>query len=255
MAASDMTSIEMLIGLIMMAVIGPAVGNYATSFVHRLPLGQSPFEKHPYCGRCGTMLQPKDLFPIWSYVWLRGRCRYCEVRIPPVHTWVEVACWVIFSVHFLLFGISETFLLLTALMVCVVTLAALNHQQSRQFFGVWACCFALAALYRVLQDGSIYPMLQSAVIALVLGVVVWKLWQRLSGYRSTSTPESTHYRLPDGLLWLALAGVLMPLEGVLIAVKLGIILGLMMWNLTLAAPIALWLGVLVMIYSHSIISL
>src|SRR3712207_8803460 len=30
---------------------------------------------------CGHALATKDLIPVFSYVWLRGKCRYCGVRI------------------------------------------------------------------------------------------------------------------------------------------------------------------------------
>jgi leader peptidase (prepilin peptidase) / N-methyltransferase len=65
-----------IIGIIWMLVLGPAVGNYACSVVYRLPRGKTPFERHPYCGHCNADLKPIDLFPIWSWLSTKGKCRF-----------------------------------------------------------------------------------------------------------------------------------------------------------------------------------
>ncbi|MFZ8393333.1 prepilin peptidase, partial [Staphylococcus aureus] len=75
-----------------MLVLGPAVGNYACSVVFRLPRGQTPFERHPFCGHCNADLKPVDLFPILSWLSTRGRCRYCGGEIPALYTVVELIC-------------------------------------------------------------------------------------------------------------------------------------------------------------------
>src|SRR5688572_30305026 len=108
--------------IILFFLIGPAVGNFATSVVYRLPRAQTPFEKHPYCGGCGTMLSPKDLFPLLSYFLLRGKCRYCGMKIRFSYTAIELACGALFALNFLLFGISEDFILISTLSVFLTIL-------------------------------------------------------------------------------------------------------------------------------------
>lgn len=238
-----MTS-ETLIGLIMMLIIGPAIGNYATSVVYRLPRGQTPFEKHPYCGSCNTLLAPKDLFPIWSYVFLRGKCRYCGVHIPPVHTVVEVASGLLFVVNFLVLGFGEPFLLLTALGVFWIMLAALEHQQGKLYPLLLSFCFFLAALPRLMADGSIYPTIQSGFILFVAAVVLW----RIASFRNRKTfnPEATGYRVPPFAILAALAGVCLPLPEAATALAIAGVLYaaqrlLFKWNLTSAAiGVAVW---------------
>ncbi len=34
------------------------------------------------CDSCQRRISPRDLIPVFSYIWLRGRCRYCHARIP-----------------------------------------------------------------------------------------------------------------------------------------------------------------------------
>lgn len=184
-------------GLIMMLVIGPALGNYATSVVYRLPKGETPFEKNPYCGDCGTMLQPKDLTPLWSYIFSRGRCNYCGVRIRPMYFLIELACLVFCVTHFLLFGITEPFLLVTAIAIFWLILAAIEWHEGFVATQVVVYSSALLAIWRVMADVSIYPMVQSTVVALVGAMVVWKLFHK-------ANPKLPHYVWAAALLGVAL---------------------------------------------------
>ncbi|MGQ9533339.1 MAG: prepilin peptidase, partial [Desulfotomaculales bacterium] len=57
----------------------------------RLPRGESLVTPRSRCVACGHPLGPLDLVPVLSYLWLRGRCRYCGSRIPPRYLFVELA--------------------------------------------------------------------------------------------------------------------------------------------------------------------
>lgn len=236
---------ETLIGLIWMVVLGPAVGNYATSVIYRLPFGQTPFEKNPYCGDCGSMLQPKDLFPILSWLSTLGKCRYCGVLIRPSYTVVEVVCGIIFVVNYLCFGISEQFLLITSLAVFLVILAALAYHEKKLFLLIWTYVVALGAVLRVLQDGSIYPLVYSAFAMLFVSVVIWRAAVWFKRADAKNAPE---------FCWLAvMVGVCIPLESLWCVSALGLVLYTLQRMATthvttvMAASVALYVG-LVWVY-------
>lgn len=191
---------EVLMGIIMMVVIGPALGNYATSVVYRLPKGETPFEKNPYCGDCGTMLQPKDLFPLWSFIFSRGRCNYCGVRIRPMYFFIEVMGLIFCLSHFLLFGIGEAFLILTAICFFWLILAAIEWHNTYVATSAVVWTAALIAVWRVLGDVSLFPMIKSAVVMLVASMVFWKLF-----HKSRET-------LPDYCWALLLLGLATPMQ-------------------------------------------
>src|SRR6185369_3402365 len=51
------------------------------------------------CSNCGHELAAKDLVPVFSWLWLRGKCRYCGARIPdsPI---VELATGLLFALSY-----------------------------------------------------------------------------------------------------------------------------------------------------------
>ncbi|MFZ4542394.1 MAG: prepilin peptidase, partial [Rickettsiales bacterium] len=164
--------------------------------------GKTPFERHPYCGHCNADLKPIDLFPIWSWVSTRGKCRYCKGLIPSVYTVIEVVCGLVFVGYFLKFGISEQFLLYTAYAVFTVILAAIHWQQGWIAATIYSYAFVCVAMVRVLSEHTIYGVIQSAFLMLVIMLVML----RLSKSRAMSPFEK------PWIWWFVLMGALVPLQ-------------------------------------------
>ena len=53
------------------------------------------------CTDCGHQLAPKDLIPVLSWLFLRGRCRYCKKPISPQYPVVELVLAVVFVASYL----------------------------------------------------------------------------------------------------------------------------------------------------------
>jgi hypothetical protein len=62
--------------------LGLAVGSFSTVLCHRLALRQSIVWPRSHCPHCRHSLSLLDLVPVLSFIWLRGRCRYCVTAIP-----------------------------------------------------------------------------------------------------------------------------------------------------------------------------
>ncbi len=58
------------------------MGSFLNVCIDRLPQGQSIINPPSHCSACNHKLGILDLVPLFSYLWLRGRCRYCQAPIP-----------------------------------------------------------------------------------------------------------------------------------------------------------------------------
>jgi leader peptidase (prepilin peptidase)/N-methyltransferase len=65
------------------AVGGLAFGSFMGVVVHRVPLKESIVAPRSRCPNCGHQLSAADNIPVFSWLILRGRCRYCHVPISP----------------------------------------------------------------------------------------------------------------------------------------------------------------------------
>lgn len=94
---------------VIFTLLGIAIGSFLNVCIDRLPAHQSLVSPPSRCDGCGRRLRLLDLIPIVSYLWLRGRCRYCRAPIPRRVLLVEVLGGAVFFLAFWRFGISPQF--------------------------------------------------------------------------------------------------------------------------------------------------
>lgn len=72
-------------------MIGAAIGSFLNVVIYRLPRGIS-LSNPPksFCPNCKHSLGVPDLFPLFSYLFSRGKCRYCGQPVASRYFWVEL---------------------------------------------------------------------------------------------------------------------------------------------------------------------
>lgn len=78
------------IGIAFAALIGLVLGSFIATLVLRWPQGRSVLGRSQ-CDACDRPLGVRDLVPLLSALWSRGRCRRCGARIDRFHSRVEFA--------------------------------------------------------------------------------------------------------------------------------------------------------------------
>ena len=83
--------------MVLFGLVGTVIGSFLNVCIDRLPIGQSLLRPASHCPACQHRLALKDLIPVFSYLWLRGRCRYCRAPIPQRVLWVELGTGLMFA--------------------------------------------------------------------------------------------------------------------------------------------------------------
>ena len=81
---------------ILIFIIGTLVGSFLTLATYRIPLNQDITHKRSYCPNCNHRLKFWDLIPVFSYIFLGAKCRYCKKKISPRYFLIEVFCGLLF---------------------------------------------------------------------------------------------------------------------------------------------------------------
>jgi leader peptidase (prepilin peptidase) / N-methyltransferase len=76
--------------ILIIIVIGLIIGSFLNALIHRIYSGQSMLSDRSRCVHCNHELSVKDLVPIWSFVLLGGKCRYCKKKISWLYLLVEL---------------------------------------------------------------------------------------------------------------------------------------------------------------------
>jgi leader peptidase (prepilin peptidase)/N-methyltransferase len=77
------------------AVAGAIAGSFLSTLILRWPQGRGISRGRSACDGCGRVLGVRDLVPLLSALFQRGRCRTCGARIDPLHIGMELGCVVI----------------------------------------------------------------------------------------------------------------------------------------------------------------
>ena len=77
--------------------VGACVGSLTNVLVYRLPLGLGVVTQGSRCPACGTPLTWRENIPIFGWLFLRGRCRFCKSSISPEYPLVELLVGVLFA--------------------------------------------------------------------------------------------------------------------------------------------------------------
>ena len=68
---------------------GIVIGSFLNVCILRIPLSQSIAKERSHCMSCGHRLAWYDLFPLFSWLALGGKCRYCKAPISPQYPIIE----------------------------------------------------------------------------------------------------------------------------------------------------------------------
>lgn len=87
-------------------LFGAAFGSFYNVVGLRLPQGKSIVSPPSQCENCHYQLKPLDLIPILSYIFLKGKCRKCGVKIGVFHTFIELLTALLAVAAYLILGFS-----------------------------------------------------------------------------------------------------------------------------------------------------
>ena len=105
-------------------MFGAIFASFITCTAWRVVRGEDWMLGHSHCDTCGHELSTADLFPIFSYIALKGKCRYCGSKVPPRDLIFEIILGVLFAGTLVLHGAIDA--VVVAALVLEVLLLGLS---------------------------------------------------------------------------------------------------------------------------------
>lgn len=98
-----------IIFIIMLFCMGTVFGSFFTLAVYRIPLGLDITHERSFCPNCNHRLEFKDLIPIFSYLSLKGKCRYCGEKVRIRYLLLEVVSGLVFVASYFSYKLTFPF--------------------------------------------------------------------------------------------------------------------------------------------------
>jgi len=159
--------------IIIYGLLGIALGSFLNVLIDRLPTGGSLLHPGSHCPDCQRRLAPGDLIPVFSYLWLRGRCRFCGARIPQRIFWVELTTGIVFTLLWWQYGptLQTAILSFYYCLLAAILVIDLEHNLilNKIVYPATIIAMAIAVINAVLTPGR--PIVGDIVNALIGGGV------------------------------------------------------------------------------------
>jgi leader peptidase (prepilin peptidase)/N-methyltransferase len=140
---------------VIFTLLGLAIGSFLNVCIDRLPARRSLAYPASHCDACQHPLSMWDNIPLFSYLWLRGRCRYCGAVIPRRIPLVEALTAILFFLAFWRFGLTAPFAI-TAFWCCVFLVIIFIDWEHKLILNRVTYPAAIVALL-ILGAASLFP--------------------------------------------------------------------------------------------------
>lgn len=193
---------------ILSAAFGLVVGSFLNVVIYRLPVKGKFFEKsRSYCPKCGAELKWYHNIPVFSYLFLKGRCAFCKEKISPRYPLVELLNAGLWVANYFVFGFGWNLLIWDVVVSTLVAMAFVDID-TKEILYTFMIVIGLAGVASFFVPQEV--------------AVVW--WERLLGMVVVSVP----------MLVLALLTGGMGGGDIKLYAAIGLLLG---WKLTIVSAI------------------
>jgi leader peptidase (prepilin peptidase)/N-methyltransferase len=119
---------------IFVGIIGLLIGSFLNVCIYRIPRGESISFPPSHCTKCGTRIKWYDLFPVLSYMLLRGKCRTCGDKISIRYPLIELLNATLYMLVYIKYGPSIDFLKFALLSSILIVIGLIDLDTTDVYF-------------------------------------------------------------------------------------------------------------------------
>lgn len=110
-------------------IYGIVFGSFFNVVGLRVPKNESIISPPSHCTTCDRNLGVLDLIPVFSYLFLKGKCRGCGLKISPIYPFMELVTGVLFVLAYVILGITPELIvaILFISMLVIITVSDIAY--------------------------------------------------------------------------------------------------------------------------------
>lgn len=113
---------------ILVFLYGIVIGSFLNVCIYRIPKKESIVTVGSHCMNCNHKLVWYDLFPLFSFLFLRGKCRYCGSKLSVQYPIIELVNGILYVIIFCINGIDIESILYCALASALLALSVIDYR-------------------------------------------------------------------------------------------------------------------------------
>lgn len=135
---------------------GLLIGSFLNVCIYRIPRKENIVSTRSHCMNCGYRLAWYDLVPVFSYLFLQGRCRKCRERISLQYPFVEALNGLLWVMVFYCNGMELVSILYCLLASALLVLSVIDFRTYEIPVGINWFIGILGLIRLVLDYGNWY---------------------------------------------------------------------------------------------------
>ena len=169
---------------IIIFIMGTLFGSFYTLAVYRIPKRIDIVYTHSFCPNCGHKLGFWELIPVWSYLFLGGKCKQCKQKIRPRYFILEILSGLSFvllayglkiNVNNLSLNTLINTLFIVSYLVGIFIIAGIDKEERKieksvLYYGIMVSCAYIIYLC-IMGQTSIYRYVMYLVTLIILLII------------------------------------------------------------------------------------
>lgn len=124
-------------------IFGILIGSFLNVCSMRIPAGESVVTGRSHCDNCHTNIKWYDLIPVFSYLILRGRCRYCKIKLSLQYPMIEALNGILYVLIFYFNGFNLVSVIYCLMTSALIVLSIIDLNTNTIPFGINIFIFLL----------------------------------------------------------------------------------------------------------------
>lgn len=115
--------------IVITVIVGLVMGSFANCMAMRIAAGESFIKGRSHCPGCAHTLAPRELIPVFSWLFQKGRCRSCGMKIPVRYPLSELMMALLFTGVVLFYDVTPKTFMFLILTVILVIAALVDYDE------------------------------------------------------------------------------------------------------------------------------
>lgn len=202
-------------------LFGICIGSFLNVVILRLPKQESLIKRSSHCMTCGTKIRACDLIPVFSWLFLRGKCHSCGEKISPRYPVVESLNGLMYVLTFWVMDFNVESIITCVMMSLLIIVAFMDWDTLEIDERVLALIFILAVPLAIFTDSvSIADRIIGALCISVPFFIIGEVSRIF--IRKRYKEDFRAIELGDTLLMIA-AGAVIGTQAIIVSALVGIV--------------------------------
>ncbi len=179
---TDVLLQNLILGIVVF-LYGIVIGSFLNVCIYRIPKKESLSKERSHCMNCGYQLRWYDLVPVFSYLFLRGKCRKCKEHISMQYPIIEMLNGVVYVLVFMINGWSIDSAIYCLLASALIVLSVIDFRTYEIPYGINLFILALGLIHLAFHLGDwVTYVIGLFAVSSFLEILYWASGGRAIGY-------------------------------------------------------------------------